>query len=172
MASRPRELVQTFRFAAATGEEIARVLAESPLLGEGGIFGRRSGLATGSGHTREIVGFEPLPFPLIRFDVAMKQRRLDDGVQVLVEFSQPRRGRPYLEGQFVWLLRDEGDEAVLQEEINTPAALAIVDRPLHGQGRSLRRRLFFAGGHERLMGEVAANLQRLLDETRAGSPNP
>ncbi len=81
---------------------------------------------------------------------------------VLLEFTQPQRCRPYLAGQFVWLLEDEPDAAVLHEEINAPAALNIVNRPLHGSALSLRRWLFFNGGHQRLMKSVAGSISALL----------
>ncbi len=114
-----------------------------------------------------MIGFQPVPLPLLRFDVELRQRRRETDTEVIVEFSQPHLKRPYLVGQFVWLLgdTDDGSGAVLQEEINTPAALEIVERPLHGHALSIRRFLFFAGGHKRLMESVAANLRRLLDQT-------
>ena len=159
-----RSLRQTFRFRGATADDLARVLADAPWVGDRSIFGHRAVRSAGaSGETREIIGFEPLPVPLIRFDVKMSQQRAESHVQVLIEFSQPQRKRPYLAGQFVWLLSDEDGDALLQEEINTPVALGIVDRPLHGRGWSLRRYLFFAGGHERLMKDVEANVRALLD---------
>ena len=95
----------------------------------------------------------------------------DERPWVRFDFDQPQRRRPYLAGQFVWQLRDEADTtAVLHEEINTPTALAIVDRPLHGSPWSFRRWLFFAGGHQRLMKEATANIRHLLatDTTQPG----
>ncbi|MCP4225289.1 MAG: hypothetical protein GY773_18275, partial [Actinomycetia bacterium] len=76
---------------------------------------------------------------------------------------QPQRRRPYLAGQGVWQLEDGPDTtAVLREEINTSFALGIVSRPLHGSALSFRRWLFFAGGHQRLMKDLASNLRELL----------
>ena len=93
----------------------------------------------------------------------MRQRVTDSGALVVLEFSQPDCDPPYLAGQFVWKLEDEPNgTAILQEEINTPAALETVSRSLHGSSPSFRRWLFFAGGHQRLMKEVAANLRSLL----------
>ena len=109
-----RSLRQTFRFPTTTGDDLARVLADAPLVGDHSIFGHRSVRSTSStGETREITGFEPLPVPLIRFDVEMRQQRAENHVQVLIEFSQPQRKRPYLMGQFVWLLSDEDGDALL-----------------------------------------------------------
>lgn len=161
-----RTLAQTFRFEGVTADRLAHVLATAPLIGAASLFGQRTARSTSSnGDTRELLGFEPLPFPLLRFDIAFHHRRTQDGGLIVVEFSQPERQRPYLAGQFVWLISDVNDEtaAVLREEINTPAALEIVDRPLSGHGISVRRFLFFAGGHARLMKDVAANIRALLD---------
>ena len=114
-----------------------------------------------------MIGFEPVPVPLLRFDVEMRQRRTETGVEVIVEFSQPDLRRPYLAGQFVWLLSDvdDGKAAVLREEINTPTALQIVERPLHGSRFNVRRFLFFAGGHKRLMKDVVRNIRDLLQQS-------
>ncbi len=161
-----RTLSQTFRFPGVDADAVAHVLAEAPLIGERGIFGNRTTKSTATdGDTRFVEGFEPVPIPLLRFDVSLRRQRADGDVRVVVEFSQPDRARPYLSGQFVWLIGNSDDRtaAVLQEEINTPVALGIVDRPLHGHRFSLRRWLFFAGGHQRLMKDVQANIGRLLE---------
>ncbi|MDH3227461.1 MAG: hypothetical protein OEM67_10290 [Thermoleophilia bacterium] len=164
-----RTLTQTFRFPGATADELACVLANAPLVGERSIFGNRVAKSTTSdGDSRQAYGFQPAPGGLLRFDVEIRQLRRQTGVQVTLEFSQPHRKRPYLAGQFVWLLSDadDGAAAILREEINTPTALAIVDRPLHGHRFSLRRYLFFAGGHKRLMRDVERNIASLLEEIR------
>ncbi len=161
---RLRTLSQTFTFAGAHADDVARVLAEAPLVGPNSVFGNKKVTSAGSpGTVRRMEGFEPAPVPLLRFDVGFRQERTDTGVQVIVDFSQPGRKRPYLTGQFVWLLSDGGVGAILDEEINTPAALGIVDRPLHGRRFSARRWLFFAGGHRRLMAEATTNMRALLD---------
>ena len=160
-----RTLNQTFRFPGASAGTLAQILAEAPLVGDGSIFGSRKVKSTTTeDDVRRAVGFEPAPIPLLRFDTELRQQRTDHGVQVILEFSQPDRQRPYLAGQFVWLLTDtdDGTAAVLQEEINTPVALGIVDRPLHGRRLSFRRWLFFAGGHRRLMKDVEKNITALL----------
>ncbi|MDH3682133.1 MAG: hypothetical protein OEV40_19540 [Acidimicrobiia bacterium] len=163
-----RELAQTFRFPGATEKQLAHVLATAPLVGAASIFGKRTVAATTTeADVRKAIGFEPAPMPLLRFDVEMRQQVADSGTLVIVEISQPGRRRPYLAGQFVWQLTDDADAAVLQEEINTPTALAIVSRPLDGSGPSLRRWLFFVVGHERVMRDVAANLRALLAEDPA-----
>lgn len=161
-----RSSCDELRFDGASAQELVRVLTEAPLVGERSIFGNRKVRSTTSeGATRHMAGFEPLPIPLLRFDVDMRQRSSADGVKIVVEMSQPDRARPYLDGQFVWLLGEtpDGAAALLREEINTPIALGIVDRPLHGPLPSLRRYLFFAGGHARLMADVATNVRALLD---------
>ena len=160
-----RTLSQTFTFPGATAEEVAHVLATAPLVGDSSIFGARTTESTSTdGAVRSVIGFEPVPIPLLRFDVTMTQQRADDGATIVLEFRQPSRRRPYLAGQFVWLIGDgDGDSgAVLQEEINTPAALDLVDEPLHGTPFSLRRLLFFSGGHRRLMQDVIGNIGALL----------
>lgn len=158
-----RELAQTFRFSGVTERQLARVLATAPLVGVGSVFGVRTAKSTStSGTVRRAIGFEPAPIPLLRFDVEMTQQETSSGTYVLLEFTQPQRRRPYLAGQFVRLLKTESDATVLQEEINTRAALEIVSRPLHGSALSPRRWLFFKGGHQRLMKGVAGNIRALL----------
>ena len=159
-----RTLTQTFRFPGSQAADLMRVFAEAPLVGGGSIFGNRSVRSTASdGGVRRINGFEPAPVPLIRFDVEMRLRHSEPEPHVVVEFSQPERKRPYLEGQFVWLMSDAEEKgAVLTEEINTPRALSFVEKPLHGRPFSARRWLFFAGGHARLMKDAVANLRTLL----------
>lgn len=161
-----RELTQTFRFPGASKDRLAEILATAPLLGEDSIFGDRRVRSTSTDTgVRQAIGFEPAPIPLLRFDVKLRQQVTDDDLTtVILDFDQPGRSRPYLTGQFLWLLTDEpGTTAVLQEEINTPTALNVVDRPLHGAPLSFRRWLFFAGGHQRLMKDVTANLKLLLE---------
>lgn len=159
-----RELTQTFRFREATKDRLAEILATAPLVGENSIFGnRRVGSTSTEAGIRQAIGFEPAPIPLLRFDVKLQQQVTDDLITVILDFEQPGRVRPYLAGQFVWLLSDEpGPTAVLREEINTPAALSIVEQPLHGSPMSFRRWLFFAGGHQRLMKDATDNLEHLL----------
>lgn len=159
-----REMRQTFRFASTSARALADLLATAPLVGADSIFGNRSVQSTRTeAGVRHLKGFEPVPVPLFRFDIELRQRLAGSGAIVVLEFSQPELDRPYLAGQFVWELEDGPDgTAVLREEINTPAALGIVSRPLHGASPSLRRWLFFTGGHQRVMMEVAANLRSLL----------
>lgn len=160
-----RELTQSFRFPGASKDRLAEILATAPLVGENSIFGNRKVTSTSTdADVRCAIGFEPAPIPLLRFDVKLRQQVADTNrTSVVLDFDQPGRSRPYLAGQFLWLLTDEPDTtAVLREEINTPTALGIVDRPLHGSPMSVRRWLFFAGGHQRLMKDVAANLRLLL----------
>lgn len=164
-----RTLSQTFTFPGASHVELADVLATAPLIGDGSIFGRRTASSTRSeGDSRHVHGFQPVPGPvaILVFDVALRQERSDHRTAVTVEFTQPDRRRPYLAGKFVWLLgaTPDGSGAVLQEEINTPTALDIVDTPLHGSTPSLRRWLFFAGGHQRLMKEAMDNVRALLGQ--------
>ncbi len=158
-------LTQEFSFPDSNVNDLANVLTNAPLVGDGSIFGNRVAESTTSdGDVRRLHGFEPVSVPLLRFDVETRQHKTGTGVEIILEFSQPSRRRPYLAGQFVWLLTDsdDGTTAVLREEINTSIALSIVDRPLHGRRFSLRRYLFFAGGHQRLMKDVAANIRTLL----------
>lgn len=159
-----RELVQAFRFAGATKEELADVLSTAPLLGDRSIFGSRRVESTSTEDgARRAIGFEPVAIPLLRFDVGIQRHDAGSEIRFIVEFSQPGQRRPYLVGQFVWLLgEDSGPTAVLREEINTATALEIVDTPLHGAPLSFRRWLFFSGGHQRLMKVVAANLRSLM----------
>lgn len=159
-----RTLEQTFRFPGATKDQLAGLFAAAPLVGDNSIFGNRKVASVSSdGPVRRALGFEPAPIPLLRFDVAFHQEAIDDATVVVVEFAQPSKRRPYLGGGFIWRLEDDGDGAILNEEINTPAALAIVSGPLDGASPSFRRWLFFAGGHKRLMHDVADNLEALLD---------
>ena len=111
--------------------------------------------------TRRLRGFSPAPG--FRFDVDLIER---DG-RFIVRFSQGGRPVPYLQGDFVWTITDEGDGAVLDEQINTEAALEVGDEPLSGQKVSLRRWLFFRMGHKQVMQGAATNLAVLLDRTEA-----
>lgn len=165
-----RELSQTFRFPGASADRLADILATAPLVGDESIFGNRNVQSTSTdGNVRRAVGFEPAPIPLLRFDVEIRQQQSATGTLVILEFTQPQRRRPYLAGQFIWQLEDRHQAtAVLQEDINTPTALEIVNRPLDGSPLSFRRWLFFSGGHQRLMKEVANNLRSLL----AAEPGP
>jgi len=175
MRERPglRTLTQTFSFPDASCDEVAAVLADAPLVGDRSIFGNRFARSTTTaGDVRRVLGFRPAPGPLLSFDVEMTQRRPESGVMVLVDFGQPTRTRPYLDGQFVWFLTDtDGGGAVLREEINTDAALEVVERPLHGSRFSLRRLLFFSGGHQQVMKAVAANIRALLDTEHPPPPH-
>ena len=165
-----RTLSQTFPFPDASHHEVASVLADAPLVGPGSLFGDRFARSTSTeGLVRRLEGFRPAPGPLLSFDVEMTQRRSESEVTVVVDFSQPARRRPYLDGQFVWLISaaDGGGGAVLREEINTERALEIVERPLHGSRFSLRRFLFFSGGHQQVMKAVAGNIRVLLEESRS-----
>lgn len=159
-----RELTQTFRFPGVSAERLANLLATAPIVGEGSIFGERKVASTDTvDGVRRASGFEPAPIPLLRFDVELRQERLESETRVWIEFSQPDRKRPYIAGQFIWLLSDDIDgAAVLREEINTREALSVVSRPLDGPRPSFRRWLFFAGGHQRLMKDVEGNLRALL----------
>lgn len=159
-----KELSQTFRFPGASAGQLAGLLATAPLVGNNSIFGDRKVKSTSTNAgVRRAIGFEPAPIPLLRFDVEIRQRDTETGTLVVLDFEQPQQRRPYLTGQFIWQLQDGPDTtAVLQEDINTETALAIVSRPLHGSTPSFRRWLFFTGGHQRLMGDVAGNLRELL----------
>jgi hypothetical protein len=86
----------------------------------------------------------------------------NDGRFWTVEGEEPpgEGKRPNVTGQFVWLPTNSDAEGA--EEINIPTALSGVERPLTGGGFSFRRFLFFAGGHKRLMKDVAGNLRELL----------
>ena len=166
-----RTLRQTFRFASVSARDLAEVLATAPLVGNDSIFGHRSVASTWTeAGVRHLKGFQPVPVPvpLLRFDIRIQQRAAASAVLVVMEFLQPECDRPYLSGQFIWVLEDEPDgTAVWREEINTPAALAVVSHPLHGASPSLRRWMFFAGGHQRLMKEVVANVRSLLANSSA-----
>lgn len=157
-----RELTQTFRFPDTTASQLAHVMATAPLVGDNSIFGNRTVESTTTDdEVRRAIGFEPAPIPLLRFDVEIRQKSTDKGTLILFELKQPKRRQPYLAGQFIWQLEDEGSAAVLHEHINTPTALALVDRPVHGSPLSFRRWLFFNGGHERLTNDVVARLRDL-----------
>lgn len=158
-----RELAQTFRFPGSTTSQLANLLATAPLVGPESIFGPRTVESSSTkDNVRYAVGFEPAPIPLLRFDVEISQEDTGSGTRVLLEFTQPQRQRPYLVGQFVWMLEDTPDGVILREEINTSAALEIVSRPLHGSALSVRRWLFFKGGHQRLMKDTSGNIRELL----------
>jgi hypothetical protein len=138
---------------------IADVLLTAPLTGSGSIFGDRPG---DEGHrtasSRTLQGFSPAPG--FRFDVRLV--REGEGVFV-VRFTQPARNNPYLQGGLVWMLADEEDGAVLDEQVNTKRALAVAGEPLTGSRPSLRRWLFFRAGHKQVMTRATSNIAVLLD---------
>lgn len=158
-------LEQRFRFTGdgASAAAIARVLLSAPLTGADSIFGDRPGkeeLRTDT--SRSLRGFSPAPG--FRFDVDLAQ--VADGV-FRVRFSQPDRAAPYLQGDVVWRVTDEGDGAVLVEDINTERALQVGDEPLSGARPSLRRWLFFRAGHRQVMDRATGNIAALLGRQAA-----
>ncbi len=151
-----RTLEQRFLFDGASAAVLAGLLSTAPLTGDGSIFGTRPGEEEATEGGRRLRGFSPVPG--FRFDVDLKP--LEDGVFV-VRFSQPGRRAPYLQGELTWTLRDVPDGAVLDEQINTEHALAVVAEPLGGPRPSLRRLLFFRMGHQRVMDGATGNLAAL-----------
>lgn len=155
-----RTLEQRFRFTGegATADEIAAVLLTAPITGGGSIFGERPGkLATRTEASWTLVGFSPAPG--FRFDVHLDRQSQS---LFLVRFSQPDRNTPYLAGEFVWSITDEGDGAVLDEQINTERAAEVVSEPLTGPRSSIRRWLFFRVGHPQVMRRATGNVATLV----------
>ncbi|MDH3425621.1 MAG: hypothetical protein OEM22_03015 [Acidimicrobiia bacterium] len=153
-------LEQRFQFGGdhATADAIADVLLTAPLIGEDSVFGRRPGTeGSRSDRSRSLRGFSPAPG--FRFDVDLTQR---DG-RFVVRFSQPDRNVPYLQGELLWIIADQAEGAVLDEQINTERALQAVSEPLGGPRRSLRRWLFFLIGHKQVMVGATRNIAALLD---------
>ena len=156
-------LEQRFRFEGdgISADQIASVLLNSPLIGEKSVFGNRPGEETArTDGSRNVVGFSPAPG--FRFDVAITPRN----GSFRVRFTQPDRTVPYLQGDLLWSIADEPDGAVFDEQINTQRALAVVTEPLGGDGRSLRRWLFFQMGHKQVMSRATRNIGDILDEVR------
>lgn len=154
-------LEQRFRFGGdgANAVAIAGVLLMAPLTGGESVFGDRPGEeGPRTDSSRILLGFSPAPG--FRFDVDLAQQ--DEGV-FLVRFSQPDRKVPYLHGDLVWTVEDEGDGAVLHEQINTETAFQVASEPLSGSRRSLRRWLFFRAGHKQVMSRATNNIAVLLN---------
>ncbi len=149
-------LAQRFMFDGAGAAVLAGVLLSAPLTGDGSIFGARPGTEEAREGGRRLRGFSPAPG--FRFDVELTPR--EDGLFV-VRFTQPGRSTPYLRGELTWTFRDVPGGAVLDEQINTEHALAVVAEPLGGPRPSLRRRLFFKVGHRRVMQAATQNLATL-----------
>jgi hypothetical protein len=153
-------LEQRFEFAGdgVNAGAIADVLLTAPLIGENSVFGSRSGRERGhTNRSRSVRGFSPAPG--FRFDVDLTRR--DEGFRV--RFSQPDLDVPYLQGDLLWVISDEPEGAVLDEQINTGLALQAVSEPLGGPGRSLRRYLFFRVGHKQVMRGASRNIAALLE---------
>ncbi len=153
-------LEQRFRFGGdgVDADAIAEVLLTAPLIGEDSVFGSRPGEeGSRTDRSRSLRGFSPAPG--FRFDVDLTQR--EGGF--LVRFSQADRTVPYLQGDLLWIISDEAEGAVLDEQINTERALEAVAEPLGGPRRSLRRWLFFRLGHKQVMRGAAGNIAALLD---------
>ncbi len=154
-------LEQRFRFEGdgANPAAIVGILLTAPLTGDDSVFGNRPGNEGPRGDSsRTLRGFSPAPG--FRFDVDLAQQ--DDGV-FLVRFSQPDRKAPYLQGDLVWRVVDEGDGTVLDEEINTERAFEVASEPLSGPRPSLRRWLFFRVGHKQVMSRATNNIAVLLN---------
>lgn len=151
-------LQQRFRFHGVDAAAVSNVLLTAPLVGQDSIFGTRPG-AEGprTDRGRILRGFSPAPG--FRFDVDL---RLEDENLFVVRFAQPDRRVPYLQGSFAWLITDEHDGAVFDEQINTPGALEIVAESLTGPMRSVRRWLFFRVGHKQVMAKATSNVASLL----------
>lgn len=76
-----RTISQTFEFPGATLDGLAQVLATAPLTGPASIFGKRKTQSVSSAeNVRKITGFEPVPLPLLRFDLEIRQRQIATGV--------------------------------------------------------------------------------------------
>lgn len=152
-------LEQTFRFRGdATAGLAADVLMSAPLTGADSVFGERPGQeGPRTGTSRTVRGFSPAPG--FTFDVELRRA---DATTFVVTFTQPDRSTPYLSGDFLWSFRDTADGVELHEQINTEEALRVVDRPLTGDGPSLRRWIFFRVGHGQVMAAATRNLAALL----------
>ncbi len=154
-------LEQRFRFegVGARAIAIARLLLTAPLTGADSVFGPRPGdQGTRTPSSWTLRRFSPAPG--FRFDVHLARQ---NGGTFLVRFSQPDRAVPYLEGDLVWTVVDDGDGAVLDEQINTEQAMRTAHAPLHGPRPSLRRWLFFRAGHRQVMSQATHHIARLLD---------
>jgi hypothetical protein len=150
-------LEQRFRFDSASARAISLMLAQKPLIGDASVFGKRPGREEPVPEGRLLRGFSPAP--TFRFDVAL--REVEANV-FLVTFSQPDRVTPYLAGDLVWTLSDDGDAAVFDEQINTTSAMQHGRQPLGGAGWSFRRWLFFRIGHHQVMDGAMKNIAALL----------
>lgn len=158
-------LQQRFRFdgEGAHAATIVRILLSARLTGDDSVFGARPGEeGPRTESSRTLRRFSPAPG--FRFDVHLS---LQDVGVFLVRFSQPEREVPYLEGDLVWTVVDEGAGAVLDEQINTEQAFHTAREPLRGPRPSLRRWLFFRAGHKRVMSLATNNIAVLLDASRA-----
>ena len=154
------QLEQRFRFTGVTAAAVSQLLMTAPLVGEESVFGGRPGVEVeGRAGSRRLSGFSPAPG--FRFDVDLTER----AGGFVVHFSQPDRAVPYLQGDLVWDISQDGDGVVFDEQINTAAALEAVDERLHGPRPSLRRWAFFRVGHKQVMRGAVTNMASLLDET-------
>jgi len=155
-------LAQRFQFEGERVDAgaIAGLLLTAPLTGTDSVFGNRPGEeGERTETTRRLKGFSPAPG--FRFDVDLIRQ---EGYVFIVRFSQPERSVPYLEGDLLWLITDDPDGTVLDEQINTKRAMQSVNEPLGGRRTSLRRWLFFRLGHKQVMSAATKNLARLLDQ--------
>ncbi len=151
-------LEQRFLFPGQTYERLAKALWTRPLVGPGGLFGTKGREGQDTPKGRLVRDFSPAP--TVRYDIRI--RRETESL-FTVNFSQPDREVPYLDGDAVWMLYEDptGDGALLVEHINDRQALEWRAAPLTGKKASLRRWCFFRFGHAQVMDEVTANLARL-----------
>ena len=126
-------LEQRFVIPGVTASELAGLLWDSPAVGCDSLFGiRRHGQVERGRDYRLISGL--VPAPTIEFDVWLREIP-GETRRFCVEFTQPGRATPYLDGEFIWTLRTlldvDGPATELHEQINTPEALRLVGRPLN-----------------------------------------
>jgi hypothetical protein len=152
-------LSQRFLFERTSVEQLIKTIWARPLVGDGSIFGHmaREGQDTPKGRLAR----DFRPAPTFCFDVRIRR---EGDAMFMVNFSQPGREVPYLEGDALWSLYDSptGEGALLVEHINDATALDKRCLPLTGKKPSLRRWLFFKFGHANAMDNIMKRIAAFI----------
>jgi hypothetical protein len=151
-------LEQRFVFEGVTVPRLAQVIWSKPLVGDGAIFGNMA--REGQDTPRGRLARDFRPAATFCFDVRIRKESEE---MFIINFSQPDRETPYLDGDALWLIYESptGEGTVLVEHINDRVALEKRAAPLQGAKPSLRRWLFFKFGHASAMDAITNRIARL-----------
>lgn len=152
-------LEQRFSFEGVSTERLSATIWSRPLVGNGSILGTKAREAQETPRGRLARDFRPAS----TFCFDLRIRKEAEGL-FIVNFSQPNREVPFLDGDAVWTVYDNptGEGALLVEHINDVAAVEKRAAPLTGPKPSFRRWLFFKLGHASAMDEITKRIAAMV----------